>query len=536
MSRSRSRTAPWASIALSVLLIIMASGGSAVLAKGLPITDPALLNAIDSHSESPEYITRLRASSIVSLEGIENLRSLETLSLYDSDIADLSPLLKLPNLARLELLSAGSTLDFDTISQLTGLETLFITDSGLRDLSFLSNLLNLQYLDLSSNEVLDVEPLSRLKKLRFLYLDNNRITDVTPLASLERLETLSLSKNPIEDIGPLAKLKSLGSLNLDYTNVSDITALKQLKNLEGLVLNFTAVTDLSPLKDLPLKQLFIFGLDPVNLELLPQEVQKRAQATLDDEASFGDYTVRTWSSWVYGYFEILKNGERVYIQDGGVFFIGWDNEYHPEADAPILRIGEDITGRGIPNLLIVEWTGGAHCCIILYLFELGEEPTLLNTLFLGHNDTFYFADITEKPGLELVAYDTSWAYWRTYFAASPAPKIILRFDGSEWAFCYEGMAKPQPDGLELLAILETVQSRIEEMNDTYDVHEPFWDELLDLIYSGHAPLAWKILDLAWPDTVPGKQEFVLDFVHMLLNNPYLEELERLNGGQLFPRR
>ena len=94
-------------------------------------------------------------------------------------------------------------------------------------------------------------------------------------------------------------------------------------------------------------------------------------------------------------------------------------------------------------------------------------------------------------------YDTSWGLLADILCRfSGTEKIILRFDDSEWAFCYEGMAKPQPDGLGLLAILETVQSRIEEMNDTYDVHEPFWDELLDLIYSGHAPLAWKILDLA----------------------------------------
>ena len=42
-------------------------------------------------------------------------------------------------------------------------------------------------------------------------------------------------------------------------------------------------------------------------------------------------------------------------------------------------------------------------------FELGEEARLLTDLFLGHNDTFYFTDMTKDPGLELVAYDTSWA-------------------------------------------------------------------------------------------------------------------------------
>ena len=352
----------------------------------------------------------------------------------------------------------------------------------------------LQQLDLSSNEVLNVEPLSNLKQLQHLYLDNNHIVDVAPLASLKNLRTLSLSKNPIEDISPLANLKNLDSLYLDYTNISDITALKGLVNLEDLVLNFTAVTDLSPLKDLPLERLFIFGLKTENLELLPQEVQERAEVTLKDEASFGDYTVRVWSgSWVYGYFEILKNGERVYLQEGGVFHIGWDNKYHPDEGAPVLRIGEDITGRGIPNLVIVEWTGGAHCCMFIYLFELGEEARLLTDLFLGHNDTFYFTDMTKDPGLELVAYDTSWAYWRASFASSPAPQMVLRLDDdNKWVFCDEAMRKPEPDGLELLAILEAVSSKIEEMNNPHHVIEPFWDELLELIYSGHARLALRV--------------------------------------------
>ncbi len=221
---------------------------------------------------------------------------------------------------------------------------------------------------------------------------------------------------------------------------------------------------------MPLKDLSIYGLNAENLDLLPQDVQERARTELLDEVSFGDYIVRVWTGpWVYGYFEILKNGERVYAKNGGSFFIGRDNrKYHPDKDAPILRIGEDITGRGIPNLLIVEWTGGAHCCMILYLFELGDELKLLTDLFLGHNDTFYFTDITNDPGLELVAYDTSWAYWRTYFAASPAPQIILRLDDdNNWIFCDEAMLKPEPDALEVLAILETVRSRIEKMKDPY---------------------------------------------------------------------
>ena len=55
----------------------MPFGGLVVLAKGLPITDPALLNAMIATVRAPRH--NEAASSIVSLEGIENLRSLENL-------------------------------------------------------------------------------------------------------------------------------------------------------------------------------------------------------------------------------------------------------------------------------------------------------------------------------------------------------------------------------------------------------------------------------------------------------------------------
>ncbi|NLY30888.1 MAG: hypothetical protein GX047_09730 [Firmicutes bacterium] len=76
MNRPRKRAARLISIASLVLMALMVSGGQTGKAEGLPITDPALLRAIQNSGDNPEDITRLYASHVVSLEGIESLNPL----------------------------------------------------------------------------------------------------------------------------------------------------------------------------------------------------------------------------------------------------------------------------------------------------------------------------------------------------------------------------------------------------------------------------------------------------------------------------
>jgi len=64
------------------------------------------------------------------------------------------------------------------------------------------------------------------------------------------------------------------------------------------------------------------------------------------------------------YYEILKDGKRVYLQKakrkGENFFIGM--MYKDDPDATLVKMGMDITGDGQPDLVISEWLGGANCC------------------------------------------------------------------------------------------------------------------------------------------------------------------------------
>ena len=138
-----------------------------------------------------EEITNINAydKGITSLEGIQYLTNLTSLSLRWNQIQDLGPLSSLKNIKSLNL-------DGNRIS----------------DISPLGSLSNLSELDLSSNTINDLEALSGLVNLERLGLRYNRVTDINPLESLINLKYIDLSDNLIKDISSLVKISTNGGL------------------------------------------------------------------------------------------------------------------------------------------------------------------------------------------------------------------------------------------------------------------------------------------------------------------------------------
>ncbi|MBN2581611.1 MAG: leucine-rich repeat domain-containing protein, partial [Planctomycetes bacterium] len=110
-----------------------------------------------------------------SAEQLKGLTALECLTLWDSDVSDLSPLAGLVNLRELRL-SHNEASDVSPLAGLTAMETLA----------------------LDGNDIDDISPLGNMAQLRHLYLGNNRLRNVDPLAGCTQLETLSLAYNNIE--------------------------------------------------------------------------------------------------------------------------------------------------------------------------------------------------------------------------------------------------------------------------------------------------------------------------------------------------
>ena len=185
----------------------------------------------------------------------------------------------------------------EELQQLYALNSLSLANNGIEDISALSALGGLSTLDLSGNKVSDLSPLSSLSGLRVLNLDGNPIEDLKPLYSLSNLSSLSikgisldqqqleelskalpncaihseatqenaldisiggvtfksdvreldLSGMGIIDISALGGCSELKKLNLSGNDISEISALMNIPGLEYLNISGNQISDLRPL-------------------------------------------------------------------------------------------------------------------------------------------------------------------------------------------------------------------------------------------------------------------------------------------------
>jgi len=156
---------------------------------------------------------------------------------------DLTPILDLKTLERLEIASEPPTRGHDRIGELPNLRQLilrtpsltktpefknpekaisvdfskrFWSDTSLEDISSLGRLVNLEELRLQGcPQVDDYAVLSKLTKLRYLDISRPGARTLAPLAALTNLEVLVLHNSAIPNLSPLQPLKKLTVLDLD---------------------------------------------------------------------------------------------------------------------------------------------------------------------------------------------------------------------------------------------------------------------------------------------------------------------------------
>ncbi|MBN1973471.1 MAG: leucine-rich repeat domain-containing protein [Sedimentisphaerales bacterium] len=104
----------------------------------------------------------------------------------------------------------------------------------LMDLSPLKKLHNLQKIELLLIQLDNVKPLAGLTNLKRLGLEYTGISDIEPLKGLKNLETLNLDYNPITDLKPLKNLTQLKSL---YIRHCDKITKEQVEDLQKALPN-----------------------------------------------------------------------------------------------------------------------------------------------------------------------------------------------------------------------------------------------------------------------------------------------------------
>lgn len=224
---------------------------------------------------------------------------------------------------------------------------------------------------------------------------------------------------------------------------------------------------------------------------------------LEEEHTVGRYTLQVIADTVARekVVDVRMDGRRVYAVRAMV--------------VRLERVGTDITGDGVPEAVVQAYTGGLHCCSHAIILSLGDSVTDLGMID-GADGEIEFDDADGDGLPEARIGDWRFAYWRDYpFALTEAPTVILKFRDGAFRPACDLMRDDPPDE-------RTLRARARELSRGWVGGDPppdLWGYAVELVYGGNAEAAWRFLDLAWPDRIEGKAEFVADLKDRLNGSP-----------------
>ena len=251
---------------------------------------------------------------------------------------------------------------------------------------------------------------------------------------------------------------------------------------------------------------------------------------LDSVSKWTRYSVRTYRKYEGGmaFFEVLMGPKedrqpqvprRIYSYSG-------KQAFHVE------MMGPDMTGNGVPDLVISQWNGSAHGDSRYLVLELSgsvvNEIDVVDGLLSAT-----FEDLNNDGTLEIAAVDRSYSYFLDSYAASPRPSVVLSFDKT--------LAKFVPDK-KLMLKPPLSQDQLDKLTLKYK-NDPRWskefrppselfDTMLGLIYSGNEKQAWELFDASWSDVskIP-KQECKEALEENLSESPFYPVIADWNKGK-----
>jgi hypothetical protein len=183
---------------------------------------------------------------------------------------------------------------------------------------------------------------------------------------------------------------------------------------------------------------------------------------------------------------VPPRGEAVEVRDAVVRLVSQASEWHP--DAVTVVPGDDLTGDGVPDLLVESYSLGAHCCFGYLLLSLGETLEVVwsaSTL----DAAVLVVDLEHDGRRQLLLRDMSFAYAFCSFASSPAPPVVLSL-GREGVVLANG-AFARAYERELAGALEAALA--EPTGPPDDARCAVAHLALVLLYAGHTDTAERAL-------------------------------------------
>ncbi len=201
----------------------------------------------------------------------------------------------------------------------------------------------------------------------------------------------------------------------------------------------------------------------------------------------------------------------------------WGNRDPADLPLPAGAV-RDLTGDGTAELIVATWSGGAHCCHSYAVVSLGETPRLLGVIDTQDGELRVEASTGGLP--TLTHHDFAFAYWNESFAGSPAPRVVLTWDGERFAPDPDRMTEPPLPAAELARLV--AETRADAAWASAFPPSAYWGTLLDLLYAGRGAQAAAFARDAWPGDALGQAVFLRWFADQLGQSPYGTDVADFN--------
>jgi len=240
----------------------------------------------------------------------------------------------------------------------------------------------------------------------------------------------------------------------------------------------------------------------------------------DESWPVGRYTIETsHESTGDRRLSIMKDGQEVFTKTAGQF---WFVAAGPGGIAKVAAEPSvsDVTGDGIPDLVLEQFPHNARCCWSYSIVSMGPAVKEITTVG-GFPSPMTVEDINHDGVYELTGDD--WAFYSWY----ASPKIVLRYDKGQYRLAANLMEHAAPPAATLAA--KAAEFRKATVYAGFPVPLEVYRYMLELIYSGNAHSAWSFLNLAWPKGKSGKAEFIETFKQQLAKSRFWPEVAAMSA-------
>lgn len=212
----------------------------------------------------------------------------------------------------------------------------------------------------------------------------------------------------------------------------------------------------------------------------------------------------------------------------------WTPSRQPPPGWKLVGLNDDINGDTVPDLVLWEYTGGAHCCFRFAIFSLEPGGPRPLAAWDANDSEGYFCDIDGDGIPEYINVDWTFNYWLVSHAESPAPRVILRWNSYRYGLAADLMRR-EFSAEEIAGMEATILSAADNVSFPTKPPAELWKSMLELIYAGHRAEAIELANRLWPQIVIKRREldkspdsFLRDFENQLSLSPYASELRCMN--------